>query len=96
MKTRSFALLLAVSLSFPLAWLFECGGNSVWLPAIVHAVVQASIKLVVVEEAAFQTMAIGWMAISAIAPWLLFALRPGGIVPLHAGGSGAPDERSRG
>jgi membrane protease YdiL (CAAX protease family) len=90
------SLLVAVSLSFPLAWLFERGGNSVWLPAIVHAVVQASIKLVVVEEAPFQTMAIGWMAISAIAPWLLFALRPDGTIPLRPGGSGVPDARSPG
>jgi membrane protease YdiL (CAAX protease family) len=90
------SLLVAVSLSFPLTWLFERGGNSVWLPAIVHAVVQASIKLVVVEEAAFQTMAIGWMAISAIAPWLLFALRPDGTIPLRPGGSGVPDARSPG
>ena len=35
------SLALALSLSFPLAWIFEVSGNSIWPPAIVHFVVQA-------------------------------------------------------
>jgi membrane protease YdiL (CAAX protease family) len=70
------SLLLAVSISFPLAWLFERSGGSVWTCALVHAVVQGSIKLVVVDDAAFTTMAVVWMAASGVAPWLLFFLRP--------------------
>jgi membrane protease YdiL (CAAX protease family) len=70
------SLLVAVSLSFPLAWLFERSGGSIWPSAIVHAAVQGSIKLIETEDAAFTGLAIGWMAISALAPWALFALRP--------------------
>lgn len=66
------SVLLAVSISFPLAWLFERSGNSIWPCALVHAVVQGSIKLVVADEAAFPMMAVLWMAISALAPWLFF------------------------
>lgn len=70
------SLLLAVSISFPLAWLFERGGGSIWAPAIVHAVVQGSIKLIVVDEQFFMAMAVAWIAVSGLAPWLLFLLRP--------------------
>jgi membrane protease YdiL (CAAX protease family) len=69
------SILLALSLSFPLAWLFEAGGGSVLPPAIVHAVVQGAIKLVEVEDG-FSTLAVGWIALSAVAPWALFLLRP--------------------
>jgi membrane protease YdiL (CAAX protease family) len=68
------SVLLALSLSFPLAWLFERSGGSIWPPAIVHAVVQGSIK-VVDAGTAFTSMAIAWMVIGALAPWLLFLLK---------------------
>jgi membrane protease YdiL (CAAX protease family) len=71
------ALFVAVSISFPLAWLFERSGDSIWPPALVHFVVQGSIKLVEAPGEAFSAMAITWMLLSAFAPWLLFlALRP--------------------
>jgi membrane protease YdiL (CAAX protease family) len=71
------ALLLALSMSFPLAWLFERSGGSVWPPAIVHAVAQGSIKLVDAGEH-FPVLALAWMALCATAPWLFFLMRPGG------------------
>jgi membrane protease YdiL (CAAX protease family) len=69
------SVLLAVSISFPLAWLFERAGNAVWPPAIVHFVLQGSIKLVAVDESRFLTLAIAWMALSAVTPWLFFLMR---------------------
>jgi membrane protease YdiL (CAAX protease family) len=66
------ALLVAVSISFPLAWLFEKSGNSVWPPALVHFIVQGSIKLVDVPGEEFLVMAIAWMLLSASAPWAFF------------------------
>ncbi len=69
------SILLALSLSFPLAWLFEASGGSVLPPAIVHAVVQGAIKLVEVEDG-FSMLAVGWIALGALAPWALFFLRP--------------------
>jgi hypothetical protein len=73
---RLLPWLVSLSLSFPLAWLFEQSGNSIWPPAIVHFVVQGSIKLVEVDEGALLALAIGWMIVSAFSPWLLFLMRP--------------------
>lgn len=70
------SLLLALSLSFPLAWMFERSGGSIWPPAVLHAVVQGSIKLV--EPGTGDTsMAIGWMILGALAPWVLVLVRGG-------------------
>lgn len=69
------SLALSVSMSFPLAWLFERAGNSVWPPAILHFVVQGAIKLVEVPDSAMSGMAMVWIALAAVAPWLVFALR---------------------
>jgi membrane protease YdiL (CAAX protease family) len=38
------ALLLAMATSIPLAHLFELGGNTIWAPALVHAVIQGAPK----------------------------------------------------
>jgi membrane protease YdiL (CAAX protease family) len=71
------ALLVAISISFPLAWLFERSGNSIWPCALVHFVVQGSIKLVEAPGEQFLAMATLWMLLSATAPWLFFVvLRP--------------------
>lgn len=69
------SMLLALSISFPLAWLFERSGGSILPSAIVHAVVQGAIKLVD-ASAHFPEMAVAWIALSAVAPWALFLLRP--------------------
>jgi membrane protease YdiL (CAAX protease family) len=70
------SLLVALSLSFPFAWLFERAGNSIWPPAILHFAVQGSIKPVDADGAGFLHLAIGWMILSAVAPWILL-LMPG-------------------
>lgn len=66
------ALLVAVSISFPLAWLFERSGQSIWPCALVHFVIQGSIKVVDVPSEHFLVMATAWMLLSATAPWLFF------------------------
>jgi membrane protease YdiL (CAAX protease family) len=68
------SITLSVWVSFPLAWLFERSGGSIWPPALLHAVVQAAIKLVD-AGASFQALALVWMALSATLPWALFLLR---------------------
>lgn len=65
------AVLLAVAISFPLAWLFERAGNSVWPPALVHGVVQVGIKVIDAGEG-FALLAVAWMGVCALAPWALF------------------------
>ncbi|MBL8378019.1 MAG: CPBP family intramembrane metalloprotease [Burkholderiales bacterium] len=67
------SLVLAVSMSFPLAWLFERGGGSVFAPALLHGVVQAGIKLTVAGDH-HAHLALGWIALCATVPWLLFLL----------------------
>lgn len=71
--TALAAVLLAVSLSFPLAWLFEASGNSIWPPAIVHAVIQGVPKVVASADAG-AGLIITWIAISGTTSWLLLLL----------------------
>ncbi len=66
------SLVLALSMSFPLARLFEASGGTIWPPALLHAVVQSSIKLVETDAPFFPALAVGWMAIAAAAPWIVF------------------------
>jgi membrane protease YdiL (CAAX protease family) len=69
------AVVVSLSLTFPLARLFDLAGGSIWPGAILHATVQGAIKLVEPADAgAAFPLAIGWMIVSALAPWLVFAL----------------------
>ena len=68
------ALAMAIAWSFPLAWLFDRAHGSIWPGAILHAVIQSGIKLLVDDDAAFQNLAIAWLALGIVAPWLLFLL----------------------
>jgi membrane protease YdiL (CAAX protease family) len=67
---------LSLAVSFPFAWLYERSENSIWPPAILHAATQAGIKLVIVPDDALPSLAFGWMALTAVVPWLVFLLRP--------------------
>ena len=69
------ALAMAIAWSFPLAWLFDRARGSIWPGAIMHAVMQSAIKLLVDDDAAFQSLAIAWVALGLAAPWLFFLLR---------------------
>ena len=84
--TQDFSVALAsvlwsLILLFPLSWLFEVSRGSILAPAVVHFAVQGSIKVVAVPGEALPTLAIGWMAVSALVPWLYFRLRPSGSKP---------------
>jgi membrane protease YdiL (CAAX protease family) len=68
------SVLLAVVISFPLAHLFELGGNTIWPPALLHFVVQATVKVVVFSDRA-ESFALVWMAASATIPLLVFAVK---------------------
>ena len=67
------SVLLAVVISFPLAYLFELGGNTIWPPAILHFVIQATVKVVVFSHGA-ELFALAWMAASAVVPLLILAV----------------------
>jgi len=68
------ASLLAISMSFPLARLYDLCGRTIWAPALVHFVVQGSVKIVIAPEDRQMTLNVGWMALCLVAPWLVFAL----------------------
>ena len=61
------AVLLAVVMSFPLAFLYELGGRTIWAPALLHFVVQGTVKVLVVspDPGAF---ALVWMVGSGVVP----------------------------
>ena len=68
------SVLLAIVISFPLAYLFELGGNTIWAPALLHFVIQATVKVVVLSHGA-ESFALAWMAASAIVPLLVFTFK---------------------
>ena len=65
------SVLLAIIISFPLAYLFELGGNTIWAPALLHFTIQGAIKILVLPDGL--TIPLLWMAASATIPWLAFA-----------------------
>src|SRR5262245_44165158 len=66
------AMLLSAILSFPLARLFELGGNTIWAPALLHFTVQGAIK--VLELPGDTGLPLIWMAASAAVPYLAIAV----------------------
>ena len=68
------ALVLSVVLSFPLAHLFELGGHTIWAPALLHFVVQATVKVVVVSGDSASVFPLVWMAASAALPMLVLLI----------------------
>ena len=69
------AVLLASVISFPLAYLFELGGNTIWPPALLHFVIQGAVKVVVFREGA-ESFALVWMIASAVVPLIVLTVRP--------------------
>lgn len=65
------SVLLSTIISFPLAKLFDAGGGTIWGPAFVHFVVQATPKIVE-TDAMFPLV---WIAAAAVLPFLAFAWR---------------------
>jgi membrane protease YdiL (CAAX protease family) len=69
------ALLLSVIISIPLARLFELGGSTIWAPALLHFVVQGTIKVLVLRGQGASVFPFVWMAACATVPMLAFASR---------------------
>lgn len=69
------ALGMAIAWSFPLAWLFDRAGRSIWPGAILHGAMQGGIKLVADGDAGFPSLALAWLTLGLAAPWALFVLR---------------------
>jgi hypothetical protein len=61
-------------LSFPLAWLFELGGRTIWPAALVHFVIQGAVKVVSAGDPPDARFPIVWMAAAALGSMLVFRL----------------------
>ena len=86
------ALFLAVAISFPMAHLYELGGATIWPPALLHFVVQGTIKVVVVEGAMAPAFPLVWMAASAIFPMLALLIpRPATAIDTNPDDAAAYD-----
>lgn len=66
------AVLLSAVMSFPLARLFELGGNTIWPSALLHFVAQGAIKVVEVESVQGMPLPVVWMIGCAVVPFLAF------------------------
>jgi hypothetical protein len=72
--TALAAFALALASAIPFAFVFDQSGGSVWPGAIIHATIQCAAKLFEAGDSA-QPMILGWMALSALAPWIVFLVR---------------------
>ena len=60
------AVLLAVVLSFPFAHLYEVGGSTIWAPALLHFIIQGTVKVVMVSGHGSSIFPLVWMVASAL------------------------------
>jgi len=68
------ALLLYAVLSFPLAHLFELGGGTIWAPALLHFVIQGTVKVLIMSGPDSMLFPFVWMASSTMLPMLALAI----------------------
>lgn len=68
------SIFLSVLTSFPFARLFELGGNTIWAAAILHFVVQGTVKVLVVSGESDDFFPLFWIAVCAVIPLLVFAV----------------------
>jgi membrane protease YdiL (CAAX protease family) len=69
------SVLLAALISFPLAFLFEKGGNSIGAPAIIHTSTNAPVILLALPQDVLNTVLIPHMGVLVISLYLVFAFR---------------------
>jgi membrane protease YdiL (CAAX protease family) len=68
------ATLAAVAAAFPMAYLFERGGNTIWAPVIVHVAVH-SIRLVAIPEAVYTLAVMAWLVMATLLPLVVILFR---------------------
>jgi membrane protease YdiL (CAAX protease family) len=69
------SVLLAALLSFPLAYLFEHGGNSIGAPGIIHTSSNAPVMLFTLPQSIVTTALIPHMAVVLLSLYCVFAFR---------------------
>ena len=67
-------ILIAIAAAFPMAYLFERGGNTIWAAVIVHVGTHL-IRLVDMPEASYMTAVTVWLVLQLGLPFLILAFR---------------------
>ena len=76
------SLLLSVVISFPMAHLFELGGGTIWPPALLHFVVQGTVKVIDLAGEGTASFPLVWIAASAVVPLAVFLFTRRAIGPV--------------
>ena len=66
--------LVAVTAAFPMAYLFERGGSTVWAPVLLHAATHL-IRLVAIPEDLYMPAVTAWLVMQIFLPLLVFVFR---------------------
>lgn len=67
--------LLAVATTFPLCYLYDLNRRTIWASALIHWIVQGAIKLVMIPDGFSLPISLGWMAMCATVPYVVFVFR---------------------
>jgi membrane protease YdiL (CAAX protease family) len=67
--------LLAVATTFPLCYLYDLNRRTIWASALLHWIIQGTIKLVVISDGFSLPISLGWMAMCATVPYVVFGFR---------------------
>jgi membrane protease YdiL (CAAX protease family) len=71
------AVLLSIASSFPFAYLFEKGNNTIWAPALVHFGIDTIIPMLASNgfNEATQLASVLWMGFCILIPYLVFLFK---------------------
>ncbi|NDJ20039.1 CPBP family intramembrane metalloprotease [Myxacorys almedinensis A] len=67
--------LLAVATAFPFCYFYDLNRRTIWASALIHWIVQGAIKLVMIPDGSSLTISLGWMAMCAAVPYVVFGFR---------------------
>jgi len=85
----SLATLVAIAVAFPMAYLFERGGNTIYAPALLHVGTHA-FRLVSIDDAHLMAALTSWLGLQVLMPSVVFAFRRVlSAEPAPAAGSGS-------
>lgn len=69
------SILLAVAVTFPFCYLYDRNRRTIWASALIHWIIQGAIKLVIIPDSFSLPIALGWMAMCATVPYVVFVFR---------------------
>jgi membrane protease YdiL (CAAX protease family) len=67
--------LLAVATTFPFCYLYDLNRCTIWASALIHWIIQGAIKLLIIPDGVALPISLGWMAMCAIVPYVVFLFR---------------------